>query len=181
MRILTCDPDVEVIGAVMLSIINNLQANEIRPILEANNLTEIDPETWYPAERWLKVMNELAESPNVTTNDIAIGMKIAENVVLPPQMQDAPLSKILQSWDMIYQKQHRGGNIGDKEIQQLSDTSYRIILRDLYPDDLAYGVAYGFCKRFLPAGTHFTVQYEDISNRRDNGGADETALLIDWN
>lgn len=180
MRTLACDSDVEVIGSAMLSIINNVQGYEIRPILDQHNLTDIDSDTWYPAQKWLDVMNDLAKKPSATTNDVAIGMKIAENVVLPPQLKSATLAQILQSWDTIYQKQHRGKNIGYKEVQKIDDTSYRVILADLYPDDLSYGVAYGFCRRFLPNGSHFTVKYENIHNRRDKGGADTTVLLINW-
>ena len=95
MRKLTVAPEVEVIGAVMLSIVNNVRADEIRPLLEKYDLTDIDPQQWYPAHRWLSVMNELAESDGFTSNYVAIGMKVAENVVLPPQLQGAPLSKII--------------------------------------------------------------------------------------
>lgn len=180
MRTLTCEPDVEVIGASMISLIDNLVADEIRPTLEKHGLTEIDRETWYPAQKWLAVMNELAVASNTMSSFVAVGMGIARNAVLPPQLQDAPLGKIIEMWDVIYQKQHRGSNIGSKVIEKVSDNHYRITLKDLYPDDLSYGVAYGWCRRFLPPETPFTVQYEDMSKRRDEETSDSTVLIVQW-
>src|SRR4051812_38063503 len=60
MRTLTCDPRIEIRGADVLSIVNNLQAEEIAPFLEKYGLSHIDPNQWYPAINWLSCMNELA-------------------------------------------------------------------------------------------------------------------------
>jgi len=180
MRKLKADPNVEVIGAAMSGIIENIRSKELEPLLEKHELTEIDKEKWYPAESWIAVMNEMAEDPALESNYTAIGMKVAENVVMPPQLQGAPLGKILEMWDVVYKKQHRGDNIGGKNVEKLADNKFRIVLDDLYPDDMSYGVAYGWCRRFLPDGTDFTVEYEDILKRRDEGTADTTVLLIEW-
>lgn len=180
MRTLTCAPDVEVIGAAMLAIINNSESANIFPLLESHGLTEIDPEAWYPAQKWLTVMNEMARNPNMTSNFVAIGMSVSERIILPPHLQEATLPDILDNWDTLYHMQHHGDDIGYKIIERTSETSYRITVRDLYPDDFIYGLAYGFCRRFLPAGTEFHVQYESPELRRDFGDAEETVYLIDW-
>ena len=180
MRHLTCEPDIEVVGVGVLSMIENLRSEYVRPLMEKHGLTNVNPENWYPAQKYLDVLNDIYKNPNASTNFIAVGMKIAENVVLPPDMQNPTLPQILAMWDPVYKLQHRGDNIGGIEVQQLSETSYRTIHRNIYPDDLAYGVAYGWCKRFLPRGRSFNVRYEDIDNRKDKGGAEETVILIDW-
>lgn len=180
MRTLTVDGNVEVIGASMLSIIDNMQSDEIAPYLEKHDLTEIGPDQWYPAQLWLDVMNDLAKRPNMSSNLIAIGMQIAENVVLPPGLEDAPLPMILEKWDAIYHNQHRGGEIGSRLIEKVSDTHYRCVLTGIYPDDLAYGVVYGFCRRFLPTTAEFMVSYEDSDYRRDKGDAPATVIVVDW-
>lgn len=180
MRHLTCDPDVEVIGANMLSIINNLQREEIFPLLEKHNLTDIEPEEWYPASKWLSVMNDLAAAPNMSMNFVAIGMKIPEHIILPPELQNATLPQILEMWDVIYHMQHRGGDIGNYVIEQLTEKHYRCTYNGIYPDDLNYGVSFGFCRRFLPQGIQYTVKYEEIDNRLDQGENDETVILFQW-
>lgn len=164
----------------MSGIIENIRSEELEPLLKKHGLMEIDKEAWYPAEKWIAVMNDMADDPALESNYVAIGMKVAENVVMPPPLQGAPLGKILEMWDVIYKKQHKGDNIGGKNIEKLSDTKYRAVLNDLYPDDLSYGVAYGWCRRFLPQGTRFIVKYEDIDNRRDTTGTETTTLLIEW-
>ncbi len=180
MRHLTCDPNIEIIGATVLGIVENLQSDEIQPLLGKHGLANVQPNEWYPAERWLSVMNDLADNPNTTQNYVAVGMSIAERVVLPPELQSATLPQILTAWDDIYQMQHRGGDIGHVRIEKLSETKYRTIHIHLYPDDLTYGIAYGWSRRFLPKGTHFTVMYEDINNRLDSGEGTETSILVEW-
>lgn len=180
MRHLTAPDGVEVIGANMLSIIDNLQAEELQPILEKHDLTKVDPQAWYPVKKWLDAMNDMAKEPNLTNNYVAVGMRIAQNVVLPPELQNATLPQILNMWDAIYQMQHRGGDVGYVKIEQLSDTSYRTTHRHLYPDDITYGVAYGFGTRFLPQETNFSVAYEDDNARLDSGDAQETVILVKW-
>lgn len=180
MRHLTCNDDVEVIGGVMLSFVDNIQAGEIKPILAKHGLDSIDPGTWYKCQRWLTVLNELSADSNMTANYVAIGMRIAEHVKLPPQLADATIDVILQKWGDIYKMQHRGSEIGGKGVEKVGDKQYRAVITDLYPDDMSYGSVYGFCRRFLPTGTPFTIEYEDLENRRDTNGAPETVILIGW-
>lgn len=179
MRTLTVEANVEIIGITMNSIIENIRADHIQPFLEKHSLTKIDKEKWYPAEKWIGVMNDIGDDAS-SGDFVAIGMKVAENVVLPPQLQDAPLGKVLQMWDVVYKKQHRGDNIGGREVEKISETKYRATLTDIYPDDMSYGVAFGWCKRFLPSGTDFTVSYQNIDDTRDRGNSDSTILIIEW-
>lgn len=179
MHKLHCDPETEVIGGTMLSIINNLQAKQIQPYLDKHGIGEIDPEKWYPAQRWLDVMNDLMESPEVSNAFVAIGMQVAERVRMPPELENAPLPVVLDHWDDVYKMQHRGGNVGGIEIEKISDTHYKSYHRILYPDDMTYGVAYGWAKRFLPEGTQFIVKYDDEELTMAEGG-DATVIHIIW-
>lgn len=179
MRHLTCDPNVEIIGAAMLSIMDNLNVSEIYPFLEKHGLVEIDPSQWYATHLWLNVMNDLAEHTNLMTNLVAIGLRIAENVVLPPELANATLPQMLEVWDNVYQMQHRGGDIGQVKTEKINDTTYKTTHVHLYPDDLTYGVGYGWAKRFLPTGTSFKVWYDESIPRMDEGG-EETIIHISW-
>ena len=59
MRTLTCSPETEVLGKNVLAILENVQADEIRPYAEKYGLTEINADQWYSAQSWLDLMNDL--------------------------------------------------------------------------------------------------------------------------
>lgn len=172
MRQLTCDPNVEVIGQVQLAFIDNLQRDEVLPILEKHQLTDIDPNQWYSAQGWLNVLNELD-----SVDYVAIGLQTAQHVVLPPGAENLTYLEIMTKWDEIYQLQHRGGDIGGLKVEEVTPTHYRAEWNIIYPDDMAYGVAFGFARRFLPTGTAFTLKYDPDFTRVDDGG-EKTVLHI---
>lgn len=180
MRKLTCLPEIEVIGSNLLSITDNLKKDEIKPFLGKHGFSDVQVDQWYPAINWMNLMNDLAEHTNFRENLVAIGMKLAEKVVLPPEMANATLPDILNSWDNIYHHQHRGGEIGHHLVQKVSDTEYRCVFTDIYPDDFKFGLAHGFARRFLPKGTFARITYEDNDNRMDKGGASKTVMSIKW-
>jgi len=89
------------------------------------------------------------------------------------------LPDILMCWDDLYQMQHRGGDVGKIVIEKISETHYRSIQTTVYPDDLSYGVGHGFAKRWLPRGTHFTVEYDLNEPAMDRGG-EQTIIHFKW-
>lgn len=177
MRILTCEPNVEVIGQVMLAFAANMRAAEIQPVLEKHGFTDIKPDEWYPAPQWMKVLNDIIRQADSMTNFVAIGLKTAEFVRLP-EGEDLSLGKVFEAWDKIYQLQHRGGDIGYVRTEKIGDKHYKASWKLIYPDDMAYGVGYGFAKKFLE-GYQFTLQYDPNVTRYDLGG-EETVLHITW-
>ncbi len=74
----------------------------------------------------------------------------------------------------------RNGDVGHVITQKITDTSYRIIQQNVFPDDLCYGLAYGFARAHLPLGTNFRVWYEDYDHRIDNGDSDQTVICVSW-
>jgi hypothetical protein len=179
MRTLTCDPTTEVIGQAILSFVHNLQSAEIRPHLVRHDLDQIDPSQWYPVSRFFDMLNEMYAEGNTTSNLVAIGMSVVDNMVVPPEMVGAPLSAYLEGWDFLYKHQHRNGQMGEIRAERLAPTHYRIIFSDLYPDDFSYGIAFGMARRFLPPGTPFTVAYTEGNVNRDDGGQ-VTMLDVKW-
>ena len=71
---------------------------------------------------------------------------------------------------MTYHSAHRNGDIGHVIGERVEDKYYRINLEDIYPDDMTYGIIYGFAKRLLPSGTQFSVKYDEGQPNRDRGG-----------
>jgi hypothetical protein len=54
------DPDSEVIGQSMLSLIQCINQEDIQPYLEKRNLTHIQPDKWYPVQDGLDVLNDIS-------------------------------------------------------------------------------------------------------------------------
>ncbi len=179
MRHLTCDPKTEVIGQTVLSFIDNVQADEIRPYLAKHGLADIKPDVWYPCHLWLDVMNDLAKETNLSSNLVAIGMGVVDKMLVPPEMEKLTVGDILMGWNDLYHLQHRNGEIGYVKTEKVSDTHYKTIHLHLYPDDFTYGIAYGMAKRWLPKGTRFTVKYDPDVPALDKGG-NLTIIHVSW-
>lgn len=179
MRELRCPPETEISGEGILSLVQNVRTDEIQPILDRHNLGKLEPAKWYPAQIYLDVLADIRAEFRL--NLVAIGMAVGENTSLPPEAQNLSLGDILWSVDDHYQMHHRNGDIGHAVTEKISDTHYTVTIHEgwLYPDDLEYGVIYGFAKRFLPPGTEFLVEYDPDIPRIEHGG-DKTIIHIKW-
>lgn len=173
-------PDHEIPGQILIDLANAVGADEILPYFEKHGLTNIDPNAWYPEQKCLDVYNDLAETANGTMFDfVSIGMKEAEQARIPPAFLSLPLMTNLQGINQVFKLNNRGTDIGEMRCDVVSEKHVKIIMRIPQPDDLWYGIFYGYVKRFLPTGSHFTVAYDKAVPRRDLGG-DITILHISW-
>ena len=178
MRILTCDPKLEMLGINLRGFIDNIQASEIEPILKKYGLTNIEPLNWYLASTWVQVFNDLQES-NTTSNFVAIGMEVGR-IIPMPRNSDFTLPEVLMLWNAeLYQPLFRNGDPGTVSYEKVSDTHYVSIHRHIWPDDFNYGMTYAFARRFLPPKTQFKVYYDQQVPRLDEGG-NETRIHIAW-
>lgn len=184
MRTFTAPPNLELIGVMASTFINNMQNDLTRPIIKQYGMENLDPNTWYPASIFMDTMNQLVKTgTNFSSAFVAIGMEIGKTLPIPPELQNATLGEILTAvWDAGYKAVHRNhhDNIGSIKVEKVSDKHYKTIHDHLYPDDFSYGIAYGFCKRFLPQGVHFKVYYDPNLPQRDNHNADITVIHIQW-
>lgn len=180
MRILKCEPQVEVRGEVLLGLIHSLQSDDIAPYVQKYGLTNVKEGQWYRIELFLNLLNDLTADVNSIPNFVAIGLYAAENAYMPPELGQPTFEDMLIHWDDHYQGNHRNGNIGHKIAEKIDDTHYKMTVdHGIYPDDLEYGVLYGFAKRFLPRGTFFTVRYDENVQRLDEGG-EKTVMHVQW-
>jgi hypothetical protein len=149
--------------------------------MEAHGVADLDAMSWYPLSDFLNALNDLAANPNVAFNMVAIGMKIGQDVPLPPNMPDPTLPDVLAVWDELYQMLHRNADVGRIIVEKVTDTHYTTAHSVPYPDDMSYGILHAYGKRFLPAGTNFTVFYDEDAPARDYGGTGESTLIhIKW-
>jgi hypothetical protein len=181
MRHLSCPPEAETLGVNFHAFTDNLQGKDVRPIMEKHGVADLEPLEWYPAINLLNALNEVAENPNMLMNMVAIGMKIGESVPLPPEMENPTLPEVLMAWDAIYQGIHRKGDMGGIQCIKHGEKHYETIHTVPYPDDMSYGILYAYGRRFLPAGSNFTVFYDPNCPARDYGGtSDGTSIQIKW-
>ena len=179
MRVLTCDQKLELLGLNLRAFIDNLQADEINPVLEKYGLTQVEPMKWYSAAQWLSALNDLQQEVNMTSNLVAIGMEIGRTSPMPPG-SNPTLPEVLSIWnDALYQPLFRNGDPGTISLEKISDRHYVSIHKHLWPDDFSYGIAYGFARRFLPPKTAFRVAYDQNMPRMDEGGQ-STRIHVEW-
>jgi hypothetical protein len=172
--------DHEIPGRILIDLANAVGADEILPYFQKHGLTNIDPDAWYPEQKLLDVYNDMSDTKDGTMFDfISIGIKEAQQARVPEAFTKMPLLEILQGIAQVFKLNNRGTDYGEVWCETLDDHHVKIHMRTPQPDDLWYGAYYGFVRRFLPPGTHFTVAYDDSVKRRDLGG-EVTILRISW-
>ncbi len=178
MRNLTCPPGAETIGQNLGAFIDNLQGSETAPIMKKHGLVDIDPNAWYPANMILDALNEMAKVTNTSANMTAIGMKIGQ-IVPFFGVENPTLEHALSVWNDVYQALHRGGDVGKIRAEKVEDKHWKTAHSVIYPDDMSYGILYGYGRRFLK--TPFKVFYDPDVKARDHGGTgNETIIHIKW-
>ncbi len=180
MRKRTCDPATEISGQDLMAYPVASNAEAVVQILRKYGFAEIDANKWYPLQPLLDALYEIGTHPDVSSSLVSIGVKIAEYGVEPPDLKNARLALVLEGWEQHLYANVRGGDVGHVITQKITDTSYRIIQQNVFPDDLCYGLAYGFARAHLPLGTNFRVWYEDYDHRIDNSDSDKTVICVSW-
>jgi hypothetical protein len=180
MRTHTCEPGTEVVGAVVQAIVHNINAEEFRPFLEQQGISNPEAEQWYPLEKLMNVFNEMQRQSGAWTNFVALGLAITEYSVKPEGAEES-LRKTLETWDEWYQVNHRNGQITRIQTVKHNENSYDLVLdiNHNYPHDMVYGLVWGSARNLLPNGTDFTVKYDDTYNPK-NANADKIVIHVDW-
>jgi hypothetical protein len=168
MRTYVAPEGLAVSGTTTLSFVENVGSGEFEDLIAKHNLNNIDTEKWYPVQQVFDLFNDMTErAGGIGQVFVAMGMKIAEQSDFPPELkQELTLIGILEGWQEHYAVNHRGADLPPVTTKKLGDSHYQLVLRPdhLYPYDLVYGMAYGFCKLLLPKGTKFVVKYADDFN-----------------
>jgi hypothetical protein len=176
------DPNAEIIGQNVLGFLQCITSDQVLPYLKKHGLEHVEPDQWYPLQKWLDVLSDLsvAAEGGAMQNFVSIGMTIAETAIYPPEYEAMPFEQKLAISNDIYQMQHRNGYVGEQHPELLGPGEIKLSIKSPYPDDLAYGVLWGQARRFLPRGSNFVIEYDDAIRRRDDGG-EVTIYHIRWN
>jgi hypothetical protein len=182
MKYTAFDPNTEIIGQAMLSFIECSSKETLLPFLDRHGFATIEPDQWYPVQRWLDVLSDIAEQHagmEAMFDFVSVGMKTAETVVYPPQFLALPFEEAMFLSNEGYQMNHRNGDAGEYIVEKIADRHLKVTARVPYPSDLTYGLLYGQARRFLPAGTSITVKYDPDAPLPEQGGTN-TVLHIEW-
>lgn len=181
MRKLICPPEAETIGVNITAFFDNLRDDNTKPVMEKYGFLDIDPESWFPLSKYLDALNELAKNPDFSSSLVAIGLEVGMMTPVPPDLENPTLEEVLNRWDDMYQFLHRNADVGGINFEKISEHHYKTIHTVVYPDDMSYGVLYGYGRRFLPRGTRFKVYYDPDVLPRDYGGKEDyTIIHISW-
>lgn len=171
-RYVSFEADTELNGNTALAFLKNIRHDNIVDILKKHGMDNIDPTAWYPLQSVLNIMNDIYESSDASTNFVSIGIAAAQLGIdnLPPQMANATLEQLLMAYPAVYQQRHRGGDPGEIAVKKVDDSHYIITMRVPYPDDVFYGVMYGYVRHFCPQNKRFSLRYDPDLPRREDGG-----------
>jgi hypothetical protein len=172
------DPDAQVIGQVLCAFLESTSLDQIHPYLQKYGMETPEQDHWYSVHDTLKLFGDITHFDNAMMVLISIGIRIAENAVFPPELVPASLEDFWRMLNDVYYLQHRG-YVGELIAAKIGDQRYRITTYSPYPDHFWYGNYYGWMKRFLPPGQAFTLEYDERTPGRDEGG-DVTVMYATW-
>jgi hypothetical protein len=166
------DPNTELNGRTVSAFITNINHEDIASILSRHGLDAIDPNTWYPIQYVLNVLEDISEEANAMSNFVSIGVAATELAlgVMPENLKTMSLDGFMQSYPQMYQSRLRGGDGGEVRIDKLDDLHYVIDTRFPFPDDVTYGVFFAYIRHYIGGKRHFALHYDDRTPRRDHGG-----------
>lgn len=173
----TCDPDVELNGNSAKALLRSILSSEYMDVLERHGLIEIDEEQWYSLQDLLDVLGDINGNNNAMMEMVSIGMAAAENSIIPPEIAKMSVPEFLQTYARIYPTRHRNGDPGSMRVDVLDEKHLKIYDYTPYPDDLFYGMMYGFVRRFNHSHETFTLHYDENQPRKSDGGKCNVILV----
>src|SRR5690606_31311066 len=134
-------------------------------------LLDKKPDDWVSAQVVLDIYNVLDERGGAMLDYVAIGMIVGQDVRFPDENESElsyreKISQILLAYPYFM----RGTDIGYIQDVELSPQHLIYKIRTPFPDDIWYGIIYGFCKRFMPATIAYKVYYDANKLRFEQGG-----------
>jgi hypothetical protein len=166
------EPEVEVSGAVLLSLITGTQ-ERIVPILVQHGITGVQAGGWYPKQAMLDALREFGQMADL----VSIGMRIPDLAQWPPEIQT--IWDAFEALDTAYHMNHRGGRIGHYRVEKTGEQALTVVVENPYPCDFDYGLMYGLARRYLSPGVNLRVGHDDSAPCRKKG-AESCRYVVTW-
>lgn len=170
--------NVEVHGKTVLLVIETMGHFKriALQILEKYGITEIREDVWVSQSAYLEVFQEIYAKIGSKTLKI-IGKQVPEKVIWPPNIQT--IEEALQSIDVAYHMNHRGGEIGTYQFKSTGARTATMVCYTPYPCPFDYGIIEGTAMKFAPKNARVVVKHDDAQPCRMNGG-ETCAYCISW-
>jgi len=175
----TCDPTVEIHGSAVQAFTKCLNSPNFQSIFNKHGLVPIDVENWYQLQNLLDTLDEINEQTRGNTDMVEVGIVASKANPIPEEMLNLSPFEFFKYYEQNYLSRHRNGDPGAIHTQQIDENHITITLDAAYPDDLMYGVFYGFAKRLFPKGHPFTIKYDATQPRKETGGP-TTIYHLQW-
>ncbi len=177
-------PQIEVLGEVIQAFLDGFptgtEAVGAR-ILESHGITDLRPGQWCRLQSFLDAMKEIGDKlgSHMLTR---IGAQIASNAQLPPGLDS--VEKCLESVDVAYHMNHRGGEIGryhfTLEASEGGLQRGKMVCPNPYGCSFDKGVVEGFVARFSTDGSGGALVRHDDSQPCRHKGGDSCTYLVAW-
>ncbi len=160
--------------------INNMVYEEVIEVVRKHGLHNLDPNAYYPADKFINVFADLINRSNKHMNLVGLGMAVIDNTPLDPEIDNWELEKQLALPVLAYKhKMYKDKLPGDFSLEWISNDHVAYHEALVWPDDFMYGYIYSFAKRFLSKHNTFAVKYDENIDRQDHGG-DVTIIHVTW-
>lgn len=162
-------PGVEVNGRTVLAIVDAMKMFESTAlsILDECGISDPQPDLYYSQQAWLNAFKKISEQVGASTLFI-IGKRIPENAKFPPDIDS--IEKALQSINLAYHMNHRGGDIGYYRYEKTGDSSARMVCKNPYPCDFDRGIIETMAKKFRPEGNIVRIEHDKSAGCRKKNG-----------
>jgi hypothetical protein len=171
-------PDVEVNGETVQAFLTGMGGFQslFQNALQDNGIKNPQSGDWFPQQAWLNAFSLIAGKTGPATLK-TIGKRIIDSAIWPPDVDN--MEKALASIDVAYHMNHRGGNIGNYNVEKIGDRSVRMICNNPYPCDFDLGIIDGVMKKFAQSADRPVIQHENPEECRKNN-RDICSYLITW-
>jgi hypothetical protein len=170
-------PDVKLVGGVLLALQQETGVDDIKPLLQTYDLSEIDPNQWYPQQLLLDFYKAIAEMKfNSKQNLTGIGIQFMSTIPIDPKVKTfkEAIEFITASIGTYNQ------NVPEEEkfTVPVYREGYAIVISNMpYPDDVLYGYIWAIAKRFCLSDGGFSVRYIDNPDPDQHPGV---AYEVTW-
>ncbi|GAB3699019.1 hypothetical protein [Halorubrum pallidum] len=176
------DPNVEINGQTVVTIVNEAMGRfsaayreRAQEALAEEGITDPAADEWYPQQTWLNAFETIVDDlqPHVLDR---LGEQLPDVADWPNEYET--VCEGLRSIDEAYQRNHRGGEIGHYQFEQIDDRTGVVTCYNPYPCPFDRGLIRGVAERYAPVNAFVFIEETGDTCRRD--GDDTCAYTVYW-
>ena len=174
------DDNVEVEGQAVRSMLDGVAElssvfeKRMQETLDQKGIGDPQPGEWYPQQAYLDAVGSIADSIGAQTFR-NIGKKLPKNTEFPPSIDS--VSEALEALEKGYEMNHRGGDSGFYEFEDVGPNEKLVYCKNPYPCDLDVGLITAVAEEFSSDGIVTVEEESDLC--RDDGG-DKCSYRVSW-